>query len=72
MTYEEAQNKKVLYPDFITSRGGVMRIFIIPGLTEDFKRYFNDFLFTDFDDDIVREYSSNGEFELFYRVLKPD
>lgn len=70
MRYEEAQNKRNLYPDFITLRGRVMRIFIVPRLTEDFKRYFDDYLFRDFDDDLVHCYSSNGQFNLYYRVLK--
>lgn len=72
MEYETAVKRKRLYRDIVTNRGGIMRVFIIPELLDDFIRYFKDRLTRDFDDDKVKPYSSNGQFSLYYRVLKAD
>lgn len=70
MTYQDAYFKKLRYPEIVTLRGKIMKVFIIPALAEDFRKYLLDFAFKDFDDTVVKHYSSNQRYKLYYRELK--
>ncbi|WP_347049164.1 hypothetical protein [Flavobacterium olei] len=70
MIYEEALIEKLNYPELTNTRGKIMKVFLIPELPGDFRKYLLDFAYKDFDDTIVIRYSSNKRYKLFYRELK--
>lgn len=70
MTYEEANLEKIKFPESVNAQGKIMKVFVIPELPGDFRKYLLDFAYKDFDDTVVIQYSSNKRYKLFYRELK--
>jgi len=72
MTFDQAQQQKelqLLKPAEFSGRRIKMGVYIVPQLHEDLIKYVKDFKDKNFDDELVKQYSSDNKFGLYLREI---
>jgi len=69
MTFQEAKQMQLEHPEKFHN-GMTMFAHIVPGLQKDFISYSSERATSDYDDELAKEFSSNGEFTIYWLDVK--